>query len=74
MTKNMGSTDRIVRASLAVALLVVAAVAGLGSIVGIIALVFAAVMADTSAAGFCPLFCAAAPQHRPFPLTYCQTR
>lgn len=56
MTKNMGSTDRIVRASLAVALLVVAAVAGLGSIVGIIALVFAAVMADTSAAGFCPLY------------------
>lgn len=57
MTQNMGRTDRIVRAAAVAPLLVVAALlAGATTPIGTIALVVAAVMLATSAAGFCPLY------------------
>ena len=66
MKKNMGSTDRIARAAVAVGLVIVAAVVGFGSIGGIIALVLAAVMAATAAVGSCPAYV-------PFGITTCRT-
>ena len=56
MPKNMGSVDRIVRGVIAVALVVVAAIAGFGSVVGVIALVLAVVMVATATVGTCPLY------------------
>lgn len=57
MTRNMGRTDRAVRALVVAPLLVVAALlAGAGTPLGIVALMAAAVMLATSAAGFCPLY------------------
>ncbi|MEZ5237275.1 MAG: DUF2892 domain-containing protein [Acidimicrobiales bacterium] len=56
LKKNMGSIDRAGRGVLAVVLLIVAAVAGFGSVGGIIALVLAVVMAATAAVGSCPLY------------------
>lgn len=56
MTRNMSSTDRVVRLVGAVALLAVALLVGLGSLLGIVLLVVAAVLAGTSAVGFCPLY------------------
>ncbi len=66
MKKNMGSTDRIARAAVAVGLVIVAAVVGFGTIGGIIALVLAAVMAATAAVGVCPAYV-------PFGITTCRT-
>lgn len=57
MTSNMGRTDRIIRTAIIAPLLVVAALlAGATTAIGIVALVAAAVMLATSAAGFCPLY------------------
>ncbi len=57
MTKNMGLTDRRVRAFLvAPALLVVAGVAGFGSVGGVVATVLAGVMLGTAAVGTCPVY------------------
>ena len=56
MIKNMGSADRIVRTVAAVVLLILlltGTISGvLGTILGILAIVFLA----TSAVGFCPLY------------------
>jgi hypothetical protein len=56
MHTNMSNLDRVVRAGIAVAALVVAIVIGAGSIGGIVLLVVAALMAVTAAVGFCPLY------------------
>ncbi len=57
MTRNMGTTDRILRAALVAPLLVaVALMVGAATPGGVIALVAAAVMLGTAAVGFCPLY------------------
>lgn len=57
MQKNMGTLDRVVRALVvAPVAVVVAVVAGIGSWLGIAALVVAALMLATSAVGSCPLY------------------
>lgn len=57
MTRNMGNTDRWIRAGLiAPTLVVVAILAGATSPLGIVLLAAAAIMLATSAAGFCPLY------------------
>jgi hypothetical protein len=57
MRHNMGRTDRIIRAALlAPAAVVLAVLVGPGTVLGIVALVIAAVMLATAAAGFCPLY------------------
>ena len=57
MNKNMGTTDRLVRALLvAPVLLVVAFLVGWSTVAGVIATVLAVVMLATAAVGFCPLY------------------
>lgn len=57
MKVNMGTADRVVRAFVvAPVLLVVAAVVGFGTVIGIIATVLAVVMLGTAAVGSCPLY------------------
>ena len=57
MKKNMGTTDRLVRALLvAPVLLVIAFAVGFGTVAGVIATVLAVVMLATAAVGFCPLY------------------
>ena len=57
MKKNMGTTDRLVRALLvAPVLLVIAFVVGFATVAGVIATVLAVVMLATAAVGFCPLY------------------
>lgn len=57
MKLNMGITDRRIRAFLvAPALLVLAWLAGFGTIGGIVATLFAVVMVGTAAVGSCPLY------------------
>jgi hypothetical protein len=57
MTRNMGNADRLIRGVLAAPAAVLAAfLLGAGSILGIVLLVVAAVMAVTAATGFCPLY------------------
>lgn len=57
MRMNMGTADRLVRALLvAPALLVVAAMVGFATALGIIATVLAVVMLGTAAVGSCPLY------------------
>ena len=55
MKKNMGSTDRIIRAILGIAAILIALFATLG-VVDIILYVFAAIMLITSLVGVCPLY------------------
>lgn len=56
MKKNMGSTDRLIRGVVAVVLVVVAAIVGFGSVVGVLALAVAVVLSATAVSGFCPLY------------------
>lgn len=56
MTANVGSTDKIIRLVLALGAVVVAFLAGLGSVLGVLLLVVAAVLAVTAFTGFCPLY------------------
>jgi hypothetical protein len=57
MTRNMGTTDRLVRGLLVAPLAAAAAVlVGAGSVGGILLLVLAAVMVATAASGSCPLY------------------
>lgn len=60
MIRNMGTTDRIARAVIGIAAVVVSLVFGWGSTVGVIVgialLVVAAVMLVTAAVGYCPLY------------------
>jgi Inner membrane protein YgaP-like, transmembrane domain len=56
MEHNMGTVDRLLRTFIVVPLAIVLsfAVFGAGSVLGIVALVVAAIMLATSAVGFCP--------------------
>ena len=57
MKKNLGTTDRWLRALVAAPVLVVLAlVVGASSVLGIVALVLAAVMVATAVVGVCPLY------------------
>ena len=56
MTKNIGTTDRIIRLSLAALILVVFFTDQLPGTVGIIALVIAGVLAFTAIVRFCPAY------------------
>jgi predicted RND superfamily exporter protein len=56
MKKNMGSTDRQIRGVVAVVLVIIAAVVGFGSVVGVLALAVAVVLGATAVSGFCPLY------------------
>ena len=56
MKPNMGSLDRLLRVLFAAALLVLAAVLGAGTIVGIVLLALAAIMLATASLAFCPLY------------------
>lgn len=55
---NMGNLDRVVRALIAVAALIVALVVGAGYVAGIVLLVVTALMGVTAAVGYCPLYSA----------------
>jgi|WetSurMetagenome_2_1015567.scaffolds.fasta_scaffold1272699_1 hypothetical protein len=55
MKKNMGSADRIIRAVLGIAAILIALFATSG-VVDIILYVFAAIMIITSIIGTCPLY------------------
>ena len=56
MNRNVGTPDRVIRVVLATVALVVAAVVGVPSGLGIGLLVVAAVLLGTAAVGFCPLY------------------
>jgi len=57
MKQNLGQKDRLVRAAVVAPLLIVLAlIVGLGSAIGIIAIMLAVVMLTTAAFGFCPLY------------------
>ena len=57
MSRNMNTTDRVLRAFLvAPAAIVLAFVVGAGSIGGIVLFALAAIALATSAIGFCPLY------------------
>jgi predicted RND superfamily exporter protein len=57
MTRNMGKTDRLARGVLVAPLaLILALVAGLGTVVGAILILVAVVMAVTAVVGVCPLY------------------
>ena len=55
MKKNMGSTDRTIRAILGIAAIIIALFATSG-VVDIILYIFAAIMIVTSLVGVCPLY------------------
>lgn len=68
MTRNMGRSDRLLRALLVGPLLLAGALAvGTASILGVALLVGATIMIATAAAGFCPLY-------RLFGITTCRRR
>jgi Protein of unknown function (DUF2892) len=57
MSRNMSNLDRGLRAfAVAPVAIVLATVAGAGSIGGIVLFALAAIMLGTSAVGFCPLY------------------
>lgn len=56
MKQNVGNTDRLIRVLIAVALVVGAWFAGMGSIGGIVLLVLAVVLVLTASISFCPLY------------------
>lgn len=58
MKRNMGRVDRLLRAFVIAPVLIVlsASVFGIGTVLGIVALVFAGVMLVTAAVGFCPAY------------------
>jgi hypothetical protein len=56
MPQNMGTTDRLARLVIAAAAVGGSLGVGDASAAGIVLLVVAAIMALTSAAGFCPLY------------------
>ena len=57
MTHNMGTIDRGLRTFVAApALILLAWSLGFGSVLGIVAVVFAVVMVATSGISFCPLY------------------
>ena len=57
MSRNMSTIDRGLRSFvIAPVAIVIAVLAGAGSLAGILLLVFAAMMLATSAVGYCPLY------------------
>jgi hypothetical protein len=56
MTSNESLVDRVIRVVVAVVALVAAFTVGIGSPLGIVLLVVAAIMLVTAAVGFCPLY------------------
>jgi fatty acid desaturase len=57
MTRNMGLADRIIRAFVVAPVLVVlAALVGFASVLGVVLVVLAAVMVGTAAVAYCPLY------------------
>ncbi|MGB7818650.1 MAG: DUF2892 domain-containing protein [Ornithinibacter sp.] len=56
MNPNVGRTDKIVRLVLAAAAVVVSLLIGLTSVLGIVLLVVAAILAVTAFTGFCPIY------------------
>lgn len=56
MQTNESNLDRGIRAVIAVAAVIGAFAVGLSSVLGIVLLVVAVVMAVTAASGFCPLY------------------
>ena len=57
MIRNMGRTDRVIRAAVVAPILVVAAfLTGVTTVAGIVLLVAAAVMVATATTAFCPLY------------------
>ena len=58
MKRNVGSTDKIVRAVIAVVALVVAGFAGFSSGWGIVLVIVAAIMVVTASSGYCPIYSA----------------
>ncbi len=56
MQKNMGRTDRSLRALVAVGAVVASGLLGSPTAWGIVLLVVAAVMAVTAASGYCPIY------------------
>lgn len=56
MQKNMGRTDRSLRALIAVGAVAGSGVLGFSTAWGIVLLVVAAVMAMTAASGYCPIY------------------
>jgi hypothetical protein len=59
MTRNMGPADRIIRAFVvAPVLLVVAAVVGFATVLGVVLVVLSAVMLGTAAVAYCPIYAA----------------
>ena len=58
MKKTVGSTDKVVRGVLAIALLVIAGLVGFSSAWGIVLVIVAAVLVVTAATGYCPFYSA----------------
>lgn len=56
MKKNVGNPDRVIRVLLALALIVWAWFAGIGSVLGVVLLVLAVVLVATASISFCPLY------------------
>jgi uncharacterized membrane protein (UPF0136 family) len=56
MTKNVGNTDKVVRAAIGVIALVAAFLIGITSVWGIVLAVVAVIALVTAAVGFCPLY------------------
>ena len=56
MPRNMGNADRVVRALVAVAAVVVALLVGPTSVLGIVLWVVAGLMLATAAVGSCPVY------------------
>lgn len=56
MQKNLGRTDRSLRALIAVGAVAGSAVLGFSTAWGIVLLVAAAIMAMTAASGYCPIY------------------
>lgn len=56
MKKNVGNPDRLIRILLALALVVWAWFAGMGSVLGMVLLIVAVVLVVTASISFCPLY------------------
>jgi hypothetical protein len=58
MTQNLGTIDRVIRASLAIVIIVLYFLGYISGIAAIILGIFAAVFIITGIVGFCPLYSA----------------
>jgi hypothetical protein len=67
MIKNVGNSDKVVRAVLGVVAAVLAFVVGITTVWGIVLAVVAVIALVTAAVGFCPLY-------RLFGVNTCQTK